>query len=91
MENRIAELAERARSYEQLTESFVADMRIFRHILTSEIVADSDMAYDLLWDLRDSICMDAGNLKHVLSGAYKIVERAAQRAIADALYHEYGV
>lgn len=48
MKNRISELAKRARSYEQLAESFAADIRIFRHILTSEIVSDSHLADNLV-------------------------------------------
>lgn len=89
IDERISELAERARSYEQLAESFAADIRIFSHILTTEIVSGSAIADDLIWELRDSIVMDARHLGQVLSGTYRILERAAQRAIAEHLDREY--
>lgn len=84
----ISELAERARSYESLAESMTADMRIFRHVITTELAEGSDLADDLLWEMRDSLS-DAGRLENLLASIYMIFERAAQRAIAESLDREY--
>lgn len=84
---RIADLASRSSSYEALMHAMTADMRVFRHIIVSEIVANTEFSDNLLWEMRDAL-MAANQASQVLACTYKIVERKAQERIGEILERE---
>ena len=84
---RIADLAAISKSYESLMHAMTADMRVFRHIVVSEIVANTEFSDNLLWEMRDAL-MDANQASQVLACTYKIIERKAQECIGEILERE---